>query len=73
MSGYFPIRVRSTGANGSYCVGRGLGAGICPLFALTLAGTVPMALALGILEPVAGIVFSAIVPDLTGREIKVLE
>ncbi|GAB2998968.1 MFS transporter [Amycolatopsis acidiphila] len=73
MSEYYPTRIRSTGANSSYYVGRGLGAGVYPLFALALAGTVPMALALGILGPLAGIVFSAIAPDRTGRTIKALE
>lgn len=73
MSEFYPTRIRSTGANSSYYVGRGLGAGIYPLFALAIAGTVPMALALGILGPLAGIVFSAIAPDRTGRAISALE
>lgn len=73
MSEYYPTRIRSTGANSSYYVGRGLGAGVYPLFALAIAGTVPMALALGILGPLAGILFSAIAPDRTGRAITALE
>jgi SHS family lactate transporter-like MFS transporter len=73
MSEFFPTRVRSTGSSASYYVGRGLGAGIFPLFALTLAGTVPFALALGIIGPVAGLVFSVIAPDRTGRAIADLE
>ncbi len=62
MSEFYPTRIRSTG---SYYVGRSLGAGAYPLFALALAGTVPMALALGVLGPLAGIIFSAIAPDRT--------
>ncbi|MEV6902620.1 MFS transporter [Amycolatopsis sp. NPDC051372] len=74
MSEYYPTRIRSTGANSSYYVGRGLGAGVYPLFALTLAGGgIPLALALGILGPLAGIVFSAIAPDRTGRDIVAIE
>jgi SHS family lactate transporter-like MFS transporter len=73
MSEFFPTRVRATGSSASYYVGRGLGAGIFPLFALSLAGTVPFALALGIIGPVAGLVFSVIAPDRTGRAIADLE
>ncbi|WP_138414400.1 MFS transporter [Sinomonas gamaensis] len=73
MSEFFPTRVRSTGSSASYYVGRGLGAGIFPLFALSLAGTVPFALALGIIGPVAGLVFSVMAPDRTGRAIADLE
>ncbi|WP_334173086.1 MFS transporter [Sinomonas sp.] len=73
MSEYFPTRIRSTGSSASYYVGRGLGAGIFPLFALTLAGTVPFALALGILGPAAGLLFSLVAPDRTGRTIADLE
>jgi MFS family permease len=73
MSEYYPTRIRSTGSNSSYYVGRGLGAGVYPLFALALAGGVPLALALGILGPLAGIVFSTIAPDRTGRAIVAIE
>lgn len=73
MSEFFPTRIRSTGSSASYYVGRGLGAGVFPLFALTLAGTVPFALALGIIGPVAGVLFSVLTPDRTGRTIADLE
>lgn len=73
MSEFYPTRIRSTGTNGSYYVGRGLGAGVYPLFALALAGSVPMALALGIIGPLAGILVAAAAPDRTGREISALE
>lgn len=73
MSEFYPTRIRSTGSNSSYYVGRGLGAGVYPLFALAIAGAVPMALALGIIGPLAGIAFSAIAPDRTGREITSLD
>ncbi len=65
MSEYFPTRIRSTGSSASYYVG-GSGA-LFLLFALTLAGTVPFALTLGILGPGAGLLFSLISPDRTGR------
>ncbi|MBW4094427.1 MAG: MFS transporter [Acidobacteria bacterium] len=73
MSEFFPTRIRSTGSSASYYVGRGLGAGVFPLFALTIAGTVPFALALGIVGPVAGVIFSILTPDRTGRAIADLE
>jgi MFS family permease len=73
MSEFFPTRIRSTGSSASYYVGRGLGAGVFPLFALTLAGTVPFALALGVIGPVAGVIFSVLTPDRTGRTIADLE
>ena len=73
MSEFYPTRIRSTGTNSSYYTGRGLGAGVYPLFALAIAGTVPMALALGILGPLAGVIFAAIAPDRTGRAITALE
>lgn len=73
MSEFFPTRIRSTGSSASYYVGRGLGAGVFPLFALTLAGTVPFALALGIIGPAAGLIFSVLTPDRTGRTIAELE
>ena len=73
MSEFFPTRIRSTGASASYYVGRGLGAGVFPLFALTIAGAVPFALALGIIGPLAGVLFSVLAPDRTGRTIADLE
>ncbi len=73
MSEFFPTRIRSTGASASYYVGRGLGAGVFPLFALTIAGAVPFALALGIIGPIAGVIFSVLAPDRTGRTIADLE
>jgi MFS family permease len=73
MAEFFPTRVRSTGANTSYYAGRGLGAGVFPLFALSVAGTVPLALALGIIGPIAGVLFSLAAPDSTGRTIAAVE
>jgi SHS family lactate transporter-like MFS transporter len=73
MSEFFPTRLRATGVNASYYVGRGIGAGIFPLFALVIGGSVPMALALGIIGPAAGLAFSLFTPDRTGREIHALE
>jgi MFS family permease len=40
MAEFFPTRIRSSGSNLSYYAGRGLGAGLFPLVALSLAGSV---------------------------------
>jgi SHS family lactate transporter-like MFS transporter len=73
MAEFFPTRIRSTGSNLSYYAGRGLGAGLFPLAALALAGTVPLALAFGIIGPVLGAVFAVAAPDSTGRRIQAVE
>ena len=44
-----------------------------PLFALSIAGTVPLALALVIIGPAAGVIFALAAPDSTGREITAIE
>jgi SHS family lactate transporter-like MFS transporter len=73
MSEFYPTRVRSTGCNVCYYVGRGLGAGVFPLFALKIAGSVTMALALGLVGAVAALAFALFTPDRTGREINAIE
>jgi SHS family lactate transporter-like MFS transporter len=73
MAEFFPTRTRSSGSNLSYYAGRGIGAGLFPLAALALAGTVPLALALGIVGPVVGAVFALAAPDSTGRSIHAVE
>jgi predicted MFS family arabinose efflux permease len=75
MSEFFPTRIRSTGSNASYYAGRGLGAGVFPLFALTLAGgSIAGALSLGIAGPVAGTILAALAKDRTsGRVIVAIE
>ncbi|HJP77734.1 MAG TPA: MFS transporter [Pseudonocardiaceae bacterium] len=73
MAEFFPTRIRSTGSNLSYYAGRGLGAGLFPLAALALAGTVPLALAFGIVGPVLGAIFAMAAPDSTGRRIQAIE
>ena len=73
MAEFFPTRVRSSGSNLSYYAGRGFGAGLFPLVALSLAGTVPLALALGIVGPIAGVVLCLFAPDSTGRRIEAIE
>jgi MFS family permease len=73
MAEFFPTRIRSAGSNVSYYAGRGIGAGLFPLVALSIAGTVPMALALGLIGPVLVAVFAFAVPDRTGRQIKAVE
>jgi SHS family lactate transporter-like MFS transporter len=73
LSEFLPTRLRSTGSNFAYYGGRGLGAGVYPLFALDIAGSVPMALALGIVGPVLGGVAGLVAPDHSGREISAVE
>jgi SHS family lactate transporter-like MFS transporter len=73
MAEFFPTRTRSSGSNLSYYAGRGLGAGLFPLVALSIAGTIPLALALGIIGPVLGTMFSLAAPDRTGRQIQAIE
>jgi MFS family permease len=73
MSEFYPTRIRATGSNVCYYVGRGLGAGLYPLFALQIAGSVTMALAFGVFGAVAAIAFTLFTPDRTGREIQAIE
>jgi SHS family lactate transporter-like MFS transporter len=73
LSEFLPTRLRSTGSNFAYYGGRGLGAGVYPLFALDIAGSVPMALALGIAGPVLGGLAALVAPDRSGREISAVE
>ncbi|MGH3170567.1 MAG: MFS transporter [Trebonia sp.] len=73
LSEFLPTRLRSTGSNFAYYGGRGLGAGVYPLFALDIAGSVPMALALGIAGPVLGGAAALVAPDNSGREISAIE
>ncbi|HEY4420221.1 MAG TPA: MFS transporter, partial [Pseudonocardia sp.] len=73
MAEYFPTRIRSAGSNTSYYAGRGIGAGVFPLVALSVAGTVPLALALGLVGPVLAAAFALGVPDRTGRTIVAVE
>lgn len=73
MAEFFPTRTRSTGSNLSYYAGRGFGAGLFPLLALAIGGSIPMALALGIVGPVAGAAFALFAPDSTGRRIEAVE
>jgi SHS family lactate transporter-like MFS transporter len=74
MAEFFPTRIRSTGSNTAYYVGRGLGAGAYPLVALSLAGgNVAFALGLGIVGVVVALLISFITPDQTGRVIRAIE
>lgn len=73
MSEFYPTRIRATGSNVCYYVGRGLGAGLYPLFALQIAGSVTMALAFGLFGAVAALAFTLFAPDRTGREIQAIE
>ncbi|WP_433555132.1 MFS transporter [Pseudonocardia xinjiangensis] len=73
MAEFFPTRIRSAGSNTSYYAGRGVGAGLFPLAALSIGGSVPVALALGVVGPVLGALFALAVPDRTGRTIVAVE
>jgi SHS family lactate transporter-like MFS transporter len=74
MAEFFPTRIRSTGSNTAYYIGRGLGAGAYPLIALSLAGgNVAIALGLGIVGVVVALLISIITPDHTGRVIHAIE
>jgi MFS family permease len=73
MSEFYPTRIRATGSNVCYYVGRGLGAGAYPLFALQIAGSVTMALAFGLFGAIAALAFTLFTPDRTGREIQAIE
>lgn len=74
MAEFFPTRIRSTGSNTAYYIGRGLGAGAYPLVALGLAGgNVAYALGLGIVGVSVALLISFITPDQTGRVIHAIE
>ncbi|MGO4859542.1 MFS transporter [Arthrobacter sp. 2MCAF14] len=73
MSEFFPTRIRSTGSSASYYLGRGLGAGVFPRLRTHPRRHRPVRLALGIIGPVAGVLFSVLTPDRTGRIIADLE
>lgn len=74
MAEFFPTRIRSTGSNTAYYIGRGLGAGAYPLVALGLAGgNVAYALGLGIVGVVIALLISFFTPDQTGRVIHAIE
>jgi SHS family lactate transporter-like MFS transporter len=73
MAEFFPTRIRSAGSNTSYYAGRGIGAGLFPLLALSIGGSVPIALALGVVGPVLAALVALAVPDRTGRTIVAVE
>lgn len=74
MAEFFPTRIRSTGSNTAYYIGRGLGAGAYPLVALGLAGgNVAYALGLGIVGVLVALLISIMTPDRTGRVIHAVE
>jgi MFS family permease len=70
ISEFYPTRFRALGSNATYYVARGLGSGLYPLFALTLAGgDLRMALALGGIGAALGLIGCLFVPDTAGRTI----
>lgn len=70
ISEFYPTRFRALGSNATYYVARGLGSGLYPLFALTLAGgDLRFALALGGIGAALGLIGCLFVPDTAGRTI----
>ena len=70
ISEFYPTRFRALGSNATYYVARGLGSGLYPLFALTLAGgDLRIALALGGVGAALGLIGCLFVPDTAGRTI----
>lgn len=68
ISEYYPTRFRAFGSGATYYVARGLGSGLYPLFALTLAGgDLRIALAFGAFGAVIGLIGALFVPDTAGR------
>ncbi|GAA2009515.1 MFS transporter [Microbacterium ulmi] len=70
LSELFPTAIRSTAQNLAYYVGRGIGAGVLPLVALTIAtgigADVRLAIALGVIGTIGTIVFAALLPETKG-------
>lgn len=66
-------RRRLSSGSSSYYAGRGLGAGLFPPAALSLADIVRLALALGIVGPFLGAVLAVAAPDSTGRRVEAIE
>ncbi|MGV9798436.1 MFS transporter [Mycobacterium sp. NPDC003449] len=70
ISEFYPTRFRAFGSNATYYIARGLGSGLYPLFALTIAGgDLRLALALGGVGAALGLVGCLFVPDTAGRTI----
>jgi MFS family permease len=70
----YPTRLRATGENLVYYVGRGLGASVLPLVALALVqGVVGWALGCGGLGAALALACSLGAPEARGREIRALE
>jgi MFS family permease len=70
ISEFYPTRFRAFGSGATYYVARGLGSGLYPLFALSLAGgDFRLALAFGGFGVVLGLIGCLFVPDTAGRVI----
>jgi SHS family lactate transporter-like MFS transporter len=70
ISEFYPTRFRAFGSGATYYVARGLGSGLYPLFALSLAGgNLRIALAFGGFGVLLGLIACLFVPDTAGRVI----
>ncbi|MDP9884216.1 SHS family lactate transporter-like MFS transporter [Sinomonas atrocyanea] len=74
ISEFYPTRFRAFGSGATYYVARGLGSGLFPLFALSLAGgNLRWALALGGFGAILGLLGCIFVPDTANKIITAQE
>lgn len=74
ISEFYPTRFRAFGSGATYYVARGIGSGLYPLFALSLAGgDLRLALAFGGFGALIGLIGSIFVPDTANRVITAQE
>ncbi|MBX6350491.1 MAG: MFS transporter [Clostridia bacterium] len=69
----YPTRMRVTGENFGYYVGRGLGASLGPYAAILVAPVPRDALGLGVVGAALALVFAASLPETRGRELAELD
>jgi MFS transporter, SHS family, lactate transporter len=74
ISEFYPTRFRAFGSGATYYVARGIGSGLYPLFALSLAGgDLRLALAFGGFGALIGLIGCIFVPDTANRVITAQE